>query len=110
MWCGVRPPPRLAATTDLGLQDSALYNAVKSHGTKWTLVSVVMTNRTPRQCADRWRRYGELLELERAGDVLRDKNKRAGGLPVKSTLTFLDPKFDDTVKNAVKDQLSKFTE
>ena len=59
-------------------QDSALYESVQSLGCDWTAIAARMTDRTPRQCADRWRRFGQLIELEKQGRVIRDKRRRIG--------------------------------
>jgi hypothetical protein len=88
------------------VQDTRLADLVSVHGTNWASVSSLLVNRTPRQCADRWRRYGELLLQERSGTIVREKNRLAGGLPIKSTLTFQDPSFDATILHAAAAQLS----
>ena len=93
--CARAPPP----------QDTKLYDAVQEFGEQWVKVSSALVSRTPRQCSDRWRRYGSLLAQERSGEIVRDRNKRAGGLPVTSTPTFMDPGFDETVKAAALAQL-----
>lgn len=90
-------------------QDTRLSDLVHAHGMNWPVVASLLVNRTPRQCSDRWRRYGELLEQERSGTIVRQKNKLVGGLPIKSTLTFQDPKFDATIMHAAASQLGEMS-
>lgn len=65
-----------------------------------------MGTRSSRQCADRWRRFGELLEKEKLGEVTRDKSKRAGGLPTETVATFNDPTYDHLVAEAVQKEIA----
>lgn len=88
-------------------QDNKLYEAVQRHGMKWTKVAEEMPGRGARQCSDRWRRYGELIEKEKKGEIVRDTTRRSGGLPVKTVTTFLDPSFDATVATAVAKELKR---
>jgi hypothetical protein len=89
------------------VQDYLLYEAVKRHGLKWNKVAEDMAGRGARQCSDRWRRYGELIEKEKAGEIVRDKTRRSGGLPIKTVTTFLDPSFDATVASAAAKELKR---
>ncbi len=55
-----------------------MYDYVQEVGQDWVTIAARMTDRTPRQCADRWRRFGELIQLEKQGKVVRDKRRRIG--------------------------------